>query len=203
MQIVKPSASLLSVTPNALELIEAAGRTCYKSEDRIATGTAEAFIRTVIMVRKHMSVLEHASATFRFVCDRGVTHEMVRHRIAAYSQESTRYCNYGKAKFGQEITVIEPPGLEGEASDLWRHAMHEAEVQYMGLLALGVAPQIARSVLPTCLKTEIVMTCNFREWLHVFGLRTTKEAHPQIREVMGEAKRLMVALYPCIFEQVV
>jgi thymidylate synthase (FAD) len=199
MIVVNPEAVLEAVTPNALELIERAGRVCYKSEDRIEPGSAERFIRDVIMKKQHLSVLEHASATFRFVCDRGVTHEMVRHRIASYSQESTRYCNYGKEKHGGQIKVIQPPGLSDEDYGIWEHATRFAETCYLQMLDHGVAPQIARSVLPNCLKTEIVMTANFREWMHVFELRCAPTAHPQIREIMKMAQTEMVQRYPCIF----
>jgi len=147
----------------------------------------------------HHSVIEHASASFLFVCDRGVTHELVRHRLAAYSQESTRYCNYGKDKFGKEITVIEPPGLTVSQRGDWARAVREAEIGYLELLNNGCSPQIARSVLPNCLKTEIVTTCNLREWRHIFKLRTSKAAHPQIREVMNMALWKLKNLCPNVF----
>lgn len=201
MIIVQPSAELEAVTPKALELIEKAGRTCWKSEDKIEEGSAEKFIRGTLMKKQHYSVLEHAVATFRFICDRGVTHEMVRHRIASFSQESTRYCNYGKEKFGGGIQVILPPFIHPNISNgIWDTAMQAAELAYLTLLEVGEPPQLARAVLPTCLKTEIVLTANFREWLHIFDLRSVAPpAHPQIAEVMLIAQKVMQELYPCIF----
>jgi len=203
MIIVEPSAELLWITPNAEQVIEAAGRTCYKSEDKITPDSAAKFIR-MIMKSGHHSVIEHASASIRFVCDRGVTHEMVRHRLAAYSQESTRYCNYGKTKFAGQIKVIEPPFRDARKSrTVWEAAVLAVEHAYLSLIELGEKPQIARSVLPNCLKTEIVMTCNFREFCHVFELRTSanQRAHPQIREVMDMACRILIRECPTIFGQ--
>lgn len=198
MLIVEPYTVLMFVTPHALELIEEAGRTCYKSEDKITNESAQAFVK-MLMKRGHYSVLEHASATFRFTTDRGVTHEMVRHRLAAYSQESTRYCNYGNEKFGGEITVIRPPFKTEAGEGFWEDAMDFAERSYLCLLKSGEPPQIARSVLPNSLKTEIVMTANFREWLHVFSLRTSEAAHPQIKEIMNAAQIILSQQYPAVF----
>lgn len=200
MIVVPPSATLEFVTPSALELIERAGRVCYKSEDKIEPGSAARFIAGTIMKKQHFSVLEHATATFRFICDRGVTHEMVRHRIASFSQESTRYCNYAKDRWGGEIQVIQPPFKSALSTRDWQLLMEEIERVYAAMVGRGEAPQIARSVLPNCLKTEIVMTCNFREWMHVFDLRTVSPpAHPQIAEVMQLAEAELQAMYPVIF----
>jgi thymidylate synthase (FAD) len=167
-------------------LIERAARTCYKSECKITGDSAGEFVRKIAQVKKHVSVIEHASVTIRFVCDRGVSHEIVRHRIAAYSQESTRYCNYGKDQFGNEITVIQPPfWLAGSEPYMqWKLACESAEAHYFALLKHGASPQEARSVLPNSLKTEIVMTANLREWRHVFSLRCAQAAHPQMRQLM-------------------
>jgi len=201
MKIIKPEVELLSITQDAEQLIERAGRTCYKSEGAITETSAPKFVDKIKNQLKHHSVLEHASATIKFVTDRGVTHEMVRHRLAAYSQESTRYCNYGRDKFGAEINVIEPPCKTKKGLELWSFAMVEAEERYLSMLEAGESPQIARSVLPNSLKTEIVMTCNFREWLHVFALRTSPKAHPQIVEIMVEAQKLLVAECPTVFTE--
>lgn len=148
-----------------LKRIEPAGRICYKSEDRITDESAENFVRMLIE-RGHESVLEHESITVRFVCDRGVSHEIVRHRIASFSQESTRYCNYSGNRFGNQITFIKPCFLdEGTGGyKLWKQAMFVAEKEYFELLNWGCTPQEARSVLPNSTKTEIVMTANLREW---------------------------------------
>jgi thymidylate synthase (FAD) len=200
MIIVKPSATLLSITPNAAELIERAGRVCYKSEDKIGPGTAKKFIDG-LKTREHYSVIEHASASILFVCDRGVSHEIVRHRIASFSQSSTRYCCFAKEKFGHEITVIEPPFGEdpGDARNEWLRAMEHVEIAYMNMIELDISPQIARSVLPNSLKTEIVMTANFREWLHFFKMRTSPQAHPQMREVALMAQEILKKECPEVF----
>lgn len=200
LKIVEPSAELRWITPDAEKEIERAGRTCYKSEDKITGDSAGKFIR-MVMERGHHSVLEHASASFRFVCDRGVTHELVRHRLVSYSQESTRYCNYSKSKFDNQITVIQPPGCERGTRNFlhWKVAVEKAEEEYMEMINDGVSPQIARSVLPNCLKTEIAATCNLREWRHIFKLRTAKAAHPQIREIMDIALTEMKTNCPNVF----
>jgi thymidylate synthase (FAD) len=198
MRIVHPSVTLEWITPEPLLSIERAGRVCYKSEDKITPGSAEKFC-TMINQRGHASVVEHAAASFRIICDRGVSHEIVRHRLASYSQESTRYCNYSKDKFGSEIAVIQPPGLEGEALDAWKTSCQMAEHYYSRMLEKGCSPQIARSVLPTCLKTELVMTANFREWMHFIRLRTSKAAHPQIRPIAQEINRVLAGYCPTIF----
>ena len=181
-KIVKPSVTLEWMTPDPLAVIERAGRTCYQSEPK---GDPEDFVR-MIMKRGHDSVLEHVTLSFRIVCDRGVTHELVRHRIMAYSQESTRYCRYGDG-----IQVIEPPNLTAEQFTQWNSAIMAADRVYTTLLDMKVSPQIARSVLPTCLKTEIVATGNLREWRHVLSLRMSKAAHPQMREIMGLLRPLI------------
>ena len=200
MRIVKPSAELLAITPDAEQLIERCGRVCYKSEDRITDESAAGFIQAIIR-NGHHSVLEHAAATILFVCDRGVTHELVRHRLASYSQESTRYCNYGKGKFGGEISVIQPPSIAGDELSCWMNACEVIESEYLTLTARGVLPQIARSLLPNCLKTEIATTANLREWRHILTLRLAPAAHPQIRVVMQQAARLLVGQCPNVFAE--
>lgn len=164
--------------------IEEAGRTCYKSEGAITPLSYRGFIEKIIK-SGHESVLEHEKLTVRFIIDRGVSHEIVRHRIAAYSQESTRYCNYAGDKFGNEITVIKPWFFEGKplAMDHWKTACKMAEEYYFALLNAGCLAQEARSVLPNSLKTEIVVTYNLREWRHFFRLRAAKAAHPQMQQV--------------------
>lgn len=167
-----------------LKRIEQAGRVCYKSEDKITDESAVKFAQNIIK-RGHEAVLEHCSFTVKFIVDRGVSHEIVRHRVASYCQESTRYCNYSKDKFGNEITVIKPCFWD-ENSNLytdWKSAMRMAESHYFELLEHGATPQEARAVLPNSLKTEVVMTANIREWRHFLKLRTSSAAHPQIREV--------------------
>lgn len=183
------------VFKNMLAHIERAGRVCYKSEPDGSWENTKKFIKKIVNM-KHDSVLEHQIFTVRFICDRGVSHEIVRHRIASYSQESTRYCNYSSEKFGKEITVIQPcwfkndwtngrPDDDESYSDefVWYRAINDTEIGYFALLEKGWSPQQARSVLPNSLKTEIVVTMNLRAWRHFFKLRTAKAAHPQMREL--------------------
>ena len=210
MIIQKPTVELLSTEPygDMLRRIERIGRVCYKSEDRIEEGSAEKFIRGIIR-RGHESVIEHGSITVKFICDRGVTHEIVRHRIASYSQESTRYCNYVKEKFGRQITCIDLAtgfryDLNNESDrkkyDVWQQAMENAERSYFQMIELGVTPQEARSVLPNSLKTELVTTMDLREWRHFFRLRADTAAHPQCREVACMLLDRFAREYPVFFE---
>lgn len=188
MRIIEPSWCFEEeINPKALmEKIERAGRTCYKSEWRIGDGTAEKFIASLIK-RGHEAVLEHASITVRIICDRGVSHEIVRHRLAAYCQESTRYCNYANGKFGGELTFIKPCFWENGSINYheWAWVMQNIEMSYALMISEGATPEQARSILPNSLKTELVMTANIREWRHFFKLRTSPAAHPQMREIAG------------------
>lgn len=206
MNIIEPSVELINPPPYevALNTIEIAGRTCYQSEDKITDNSAENFIRRIIQ-RGHESVLEHVSVTARFICDRGVSHEIVRHRIGAYSQESTRYCNYSKGKFGSEITVIEPCFVEyGTGSYVvWKDACEMAEAYYMRLMngnTKHLTPQEARSVLPNSLKTTLIATYNIREWRHFLRLRCAPDAHPQMQQVAKMALEQLRAWGPVFFE---
>lgn len=208
-EILTPIEALKS----ALSLLETAGRVCYKSEDKITPVSAEPFIKGIIQ-RGHESVIEHISLSVRFVVDRGVSHELVRHRLASFSQESTRYCNYGK----KGVTFVIPPWCSispGEygigtpvrsyvtADSLWFQSMWEAAISYNLLLQQGWTPQQARSVLPNSLKTEVVMTANLREWRHILNLRTSKVAHPQMLEVMIPLLRELQSILPVIFGDIV
>lgn len=202
MRIVEPDFIVEHIPPreDILRRIEEAGRTCYKSEDKITEDSGIAFIGKILSMG-HESVIEHVSMTVRFICDRGVTHELVRHRLAAYSQESTRYCNYSQEKFGNEITVIRPPFWDEHSEEfrLWFDAMRCAEATYINLTKLGASPQEARSVLPNSLKTEIVMTANMREWRHVFRMRCSPRAHPQMRQMMIPLRDFCISHVPELF----
>ena len=182
MKIIKPAVELLWITPDPELQIETAGRTCYKSEDKITEDSAFKFAEQM-RKRGHHAMIEHAVASFRIVTDRGISHEIVRHRLASYAQESTRYCNYSGEKFGKECSFIEPPNLDAHQRSQWVQACKAAEKFYFNMLEMGCSPQIARSVLPNCLKTEIVMMANLREWRHFISLRGAKAAHPQIRPI--------------------
>ncbi len=223
MKLIKASYEILTKIDrdNILKSIEKAGRTCYKSEDKITVNSASEFVKNIIK-SGHESVIEHENISVRFIIDRGISHELVRHRLCSFSQESTRYCNYSKNKYKGHITFILPPWIEDielpyeydEIDHLlktfnikdyrvptieWLSSLHLAESTYLKLLEFGWVPQQARSVLPNSLKTEIVTTANLREWRHIFKLRTSPKAHPQIREVMVPLQKELYALLPEIF----
>ena len=203
MRVINPGFDILTpIKGDELKKIELAGRTCYKSEDRISDDSAKDFVKMLID-RGHEAMLEHSSLSVKFICDRGVSHEIVRHRIASFAQESTRYCNYSKEKFGSELTFIKPCFFEGTAYDLWSAAMLNSETIYFGLLSQGATPQQARSVLPNSLKTEIVVTANYREWRNILKLRTAKAAHPQMREIMIPLLNELKTRIPVIFDDII
>lgn len=219
MILVKPYFRILNLS-GGLGIIEEAGRTCYKSEGKIDPDSARDFVLGILR-RGHESVIEHSLVTVRIICDRGVTHEIVRHRLASYSQESTRYCDYSGG-----VTFVIPPwvkiepgeykitwkGIRGNDIDpapyksmedsWWFWSMALAERNYRKLMLLGWTPQQSRSVLPDSLKTEIVMSCNFREWRHFFKLRTSKAAHPQMREIAVPMLKEFQRIIPVIFEDI-
>lgn len=205
MRIIEPSVEILSdINSDAiLRNLELYGRVCYKSEDRITNDSANRFIQMLIK-NGHESVLEHEKITVKFICDRGVSHEIVRHRIASYSQESTRYCNYNKDKFGNELTIIRPCfwNEDQEQYKIWKDTMQKIEDSYNSLISLGTKPEEARSILPNSLKTEIVVTMNMREMRHFLKLRTSLRAHPQMREVSCKLLRLLKEKLPVIFEDI-
>lgn len=186
MKIINADVELITPINGevVLKRLEECGRVCYKSENKTTEDSARKFMANIIR-KGHEAVLEHCSFTVKFICDRGVSHEIVRHRMASYCQESSRYCNYSKDGFGNEITVIKPLFLEvgTDKWEMWRDACNMAERFYFELLDCGCSPQEARSVLPNSLKTEVVMTANIREWRHFLKLRCSPAAHPQMREV--------------------
>lgn len=217
MKIVSPSFEI--ITPidgmEILKTIEEIGRTCYKSEDKITDQSCIGFVKGIIK-SGHESVIEHYNISVRLTNDRGVSHEEVRHRIASFSQESTRYCNYLKEKFGNEITYIDIKGgmeLDPKVSKLtaeeqaaiydeWVAACIDAERHYVRMIELGATPQIARSVLNNSTKTEICMTMNLREWRHFFRLRCSPKAHPQMREISIKLLMAFRMMIPVIFDDV-
>ncbi len=187
-----------------LRRLEKAGRVCYKSEGKISPGSAETFIGNIIK-RGHESVLEHEKITVTITCDRGISHEIVRHRIASYSQESTRYCNYSGEQFGRELTFIRPCFWTDDQPMylIWKKQMQELEATYFNLIELGASPQEARSVLPNSLKTEIVVTMNIREWRHFFKLRVAPAAHPQMREIAQMMLAAFQQKVPVLFDDII
>lgn len=205
-----------------LQHIEKIARVCYKSEDKIEEdgSSAKRFVQ-MLLNKGHEAMLEHSSLSVKFIVDRGVSHELVRHRIASFAQESTRYCNYSQDKFGNQLNVISiAPGiqldnkmstqtkLETEPGTIqaiineWFKAMEDAEEHYMRMIQLGATPQIARSVLPNSTKTEITITANYREWRVFFKLRTANAAHPQMRQVTIPLLNELKGLIPVIFDDI-
>ena len=225
MKLVKQGHEILSRISiggiEELQRIEVAGRTCYKSEEKITPDgeSAKRFVKMIIN-NGHEAMLEHSSLSVRFICSRGVSHEIVRHRLFSFAQESTRYCNYSKGKFGRECTFIVPPNQEwgvndeeyhdeqyggidiGSTKSLWYDALHIAEIVYMALLESGWSPQEARDVLPNALKTEIVVTGNYREWRHFFKLRCDEKAHPHMRALALDLLEDVKTRIPVVFDDI-
>ena len=223
MKLIKQYYQILSlISPGGiqeLQRIEIAGRTCYKSENKISPDgeSAKRFVKMIID-NGHEAMLEHSSLSVRFVCSRGVSHEIVRHRLFSFAQESTRYCNYSKGKFDSQCTFIVPPdqewgvmledyNWEGDYNyvdtnpqHIWYDALVIAESYYMDLLKQGWTPQEARDVLPNALKTEIVVTGNYREWRHFFKLRCDEKAHPHIRLLAQETLEDIKMRIPVVFD---
>lgn len=206
MKIVAPYFEIMDKLDGKqmLETIERCGRVCYKSEDRISEGSARKFIQNILK-NGHESVIEHEKVTVKVVCDRGVSHEIVRHRIASYSQESTRYCNYTGDKFGNELSFIKPLFWEDNSPQMkiWKASMQTVEDNYNKLIKMGASPQEARSILPNSLKTEVVITMNLREWRHFFKLRTSVKAHPQMRELTIMMLKEFKSQLPVIFDDII
>lgn len=219
MNIIKPTYEITSIQNgmDAIKLVEKVGRTCYMSNDKI-TEDGESAVRfnKMLINNGHEAMLEHSMITVMFTVDRGVTHEFVRHRTASFAQESTRYVNYSKGKFGNQIGVIDITGgidLDGKMSkmsaeekmavlNLWYEAIESAEKYYMKMIELGATPQIARSVLPNSTKATLTITTNFREWRHILKLRTAPDAHPQIREVCIPLLTELKKRIPVIFDDI-
>lgn len=223
MKLVKQGHQILSRISiggiEELQRIEVAGRTCYKSEEKITPDgeSAKGFVKMIIN-NGHEAMLEHSSLSVRFICSRGVSHEIVRHRLFSFAQESTRYCNYSKGKFGGECTFIVPPDQEwgvnieeyeeldenNKIKDVvkweWYWILIMCEREYMGLLELGWTPQEARDVLPNALKTEIVVTGNYREWRHFFKLRCDEKAHPHMRALAKDLLEDVKTRIPVVFD---
>lgn len=209
MKIIEPSYEILTEISEGgikeLQHIEKIGRVCYKSEDKITEDgeSAKNFVKMLIG-RGHEAMIEHSSLSVKFTVDRGVSHELVRHRIASFAQESTRYCNYSKDKFDNGITFIKPFFWEEGTKEYsnWEQAMSLAESGYLSAIGMGTTPQEARSILPNSTKTEITITANYREWRAFFKLRTAKAAHPQMQEVTRPLLNELKIRLPIIFDDI-
>lgn len=206
MKIIEPSFIIVDILDGyeLLKRIERAGRVCYKSETSITNDSARKFVQNIVK-NGHESVIEHEKITVKIICDRGVSHEIVRHRIASYSQESTRYCNYHADKFGNELTFVKPYFWDKDIAKykIWESTMLYIEKSYIQLIESGAKPQEARSVLPNSLKTEIVVTMNLREWRHFFKLRADKAAHPQMRQIALPLLKTFQEMVPVIFDNLI
>lgn len=208
MKVINPSYEILShPSIGDLKALEYIGRTCYKSEKHITDISAERFVKNLID-RGHEAIIEHAYVSVKFVCDRGISHEIVRHRLASFAQESTRYCNYTSDKFDNHITVIKPifyNDTESVQYKTWFDSCMQSEQAYFKLIANGSTPEEVRCVLPNSLKTELVMTANLREWRHFFKLRaadTTGKAHPQIKQLTIPLLKELQSLLPVVFDDI-
>lgn len=203
MKVIDQYHEILSIPERLLETIERAGRTCYKSEDKITPGSAVKFVKMLI-TRGHHAMIEFGDIIVRFVTNRGVTHEMVRHRLCSFAQESTRYVRYdGNMEFIRPVWA--PDFEDGDVVPedpilIWQEAMQRSEEDYCDLLARGWRPEQAREVLPNSLKTEIVVKGNIREWRHIFKLRCAKTAHPQMRALMIPCMEELKDRLPVVFD---
>lgn len=210
MKIVEPKYEILTDISEGgikeLQQIERVARVCYKSEDKITPDGESAKKLVGFLVKQgHEAMLEHSQLSVLFTCDRGIANELVRHRIASFAQESTRYCNYSKEKFGGELSFIRPyyiDDLSEEACDAISDSCRWAEKLYLQLIKDGLRPEQARCVLPLCLKTEIVVTANYREWRNIFKLRTPVAAHPQMRELMCPLLLEVQKKIPVVFDDI-
>ena len=208
MRIIEPSVEFIDIIDGnkIIKKLERCGRICYKSEDLITDESSVKFINAIIK-SGHETILEHVSITVIMITNRGVTHELVRHRIASYSQESSRYCNYSKGKFGSELTFIKPCFWleDSEEYKIWKSSMSSSETYYLNLLSRGSSAQEAREVLPNSLKTEIVVTMNLREWRHFFKLRaigTTGKPHPEMEKIALITLKMFKENIPIIFDDI-
>lgn len=216
MLLVRPSVEILRIDEGALQHIEVCGRTCYKSGEKITEGSAEVFARMILKLG-HESVLEHSSATVRIICDRATSHQLVRHRISSFSQESQRYVDYTK---GGHVAFVIPPNcthiMEGTSDatsqmqlpdaypdeHTWFCAMLDAEHNYLSLRGRGWRPEQARTVLPNSARTEVIMTENLRSWRNFFGLRADNAADPQMREIAFPLLSLFQGRIPILFDNI-
>ena len=208
MRVINAGYEIISELNGAeiLKHIERCARVCYKSEDRITAGSAEKMVAALIR-SGHEAMLEHYSFTVKFICDRGIANELVRHRIASFAQESSRYCCYAKDKFGKELTFINPCFWEPDSDNYarWFHEMDESEKTYLAMIENGATPEQARDILPTSIKTEIVMTANLREWRHFFKLRAegvTGKPHPQMLEITIPLLKELKQKVPVVFDDI-
>lgn len=202
MKIIQPYAHIISMVDGIamLKFIESIGRASHRSEDRQTDDSYDRFIRTVVMSHGDLSIIEHCSVTVEMVVDRGITHEVVRHRVGSYTQESTRFVNYGKEEHEPEFVV--PEGMTAAVDSAWQYAIATGSGVYRAMLLKGISPQLARSVLPNALASKLIITYNLRNWRHFFIMRCSKEAHPQMRQVTVPLLAEFQAAVPILFEDI-
>ena len=196
MKIIEQSHEILDISENALKIIEVAGRTCYKSERNITKDSSEKFVKMLIN-RGHHAMIEFADVTVKFITNRGITHEFVRHRLCSYAQESTRYVRYNDIQYIKPYNFSE---WSKSQKDIWEYSMRNSEKAYTDLLKQQLKPEIARGVLPNDLKTEICVKTNIREWRYIFKLRMSKQAHPQFRELLTPCLKSFKDKIPVLFD---
>ncbi len=204
MKIIEPVVEIEKVDYNKMmKNLERACRTCYRSEDKITEESYKTLLKNCIN-RGHESILEHEKITIRMTCDIGVYKDLTRHRHASFSIESTRYCNYGKDKFDNQIKFIEPVNIEKNTKlyEEWQKTCEEIEKHYIKMVNLGATPDQMRMILPHSTAAEVTMTANIREWKHVLSLRCTKHAHPAVEQVMIPLLLHLKKNMPEIFESI-
>ena len=203
MKIIEPSVKILTPIDGNMILkhLEECGRTCYQSHDSAGEGSAEKLIRQIIK-SGHESVLEHFLITVKLKTDVGAYKDITRHRLASFSIESTRWCNYSKGKFGTELKFMKPCNIEGELYEDWLKAMEYIEKMYMQMAEKGAAPDQLRMILPHSTAAEVCMSANLREWRHIFRLRTAKAAHPSVQQIMKMVLAEFKAKIPVIFDDI-
>ena len=205
MKIIEPIVEIENVDyKKIMKNLERACRTCYRSEDKITEESYKTLLKNCIN-RGHESILEHEKVTIRMICDIGVYKDLTRHRIASFSIESTRYCNYGKDKFDNQIKFIKPVNID-EGTPLfeeWKKSCEEIERHYINMAKLGATPDQMRMILPHSTAALVTMTANIREWKHILELRCTSHAHPAVEQVMIPLLLKFKENMPEIFEDVV
>lgn len=207
MKVIQQSYEILTDLLDSTKIlkdIERVGRVCYKSESNI---TQDSYIKFCKMLRDrgHEAMIEHSQLSVKFIVNRAIANEIVRHRLFSFAQESTRYINYSKDKFCNEIKVIEPENLlpaNSSVYQFWYNSCKNAEDAYMALLYDNVKPEIARDVLPLSTATEIVVTGNIREWRHFFKLRCDSKAHPQIVSISRKLLNELKSKIPVLFDDI-
>ena len=229
MKLIKPSVKILTPVEDdkVIETIANVARTCYKSEANSTKEKDEALVKRLIE-SKHEAMLEFVDITVKFTCSRAISHELIRHRLCSFAQESQRYCNYSKDKFDNEITFIIPSWLDipegnytwwdndwvdmnklqinlpdnNNSVNEWLHALHFTEQTYNILTSKGWKAEQAREVLPNSTKTEINMKANLREWRHFLNLRCSTAAHPDMRALALDLLKQLHRQIPIIFDDI-